>query len=543
MSRNPIAGTSPTDVTAAARALSRHIDRRGAHRRDALRARISTVIDTLGGAVPVDAPTAQLLARLNRVLAEPTGATIWLALAVLGGRLPSRATVLSILRQARLDGPLVALGPVLRAARPGWPAERGPWREITVVTDRVLVDVHHTSQTDFATGIQRVARQVTQRWYRDHRPMLIGWTRFHDSLRELSPNQADRALYGADHPPGPGAWSTALIVPWQCTYVLPELLAEPIRAQALHAMLEFSRCRSAMIGFDCVPLTSAETTAEGMSGGFSMMLAAIAHADRVATISAGAANEYLGWRDMLAGTGLTGPDIRAVSLPVEAAEPTAEALVEARELLVSGALPMVLVVGSHEPRKNHLAVLQAAELLWRDGHEFSIVFVGGNGWRGEQFTDAVGALTAAGRPVQLITALSDDLLWAAYRLARCMVFPSLNEGFGLPVAEALSIGTPVITSGFGSMAEIAAEGGALLVDPRNDADLAEAMRILVFDQSVHDRLRQEAAMRSTRTWEQYATETWSYLVEGDYLVEDRPVAGPDAANPGVTEQITAIGVQ
>jgi glycosyltransferase involved in cell wall biosynthesis len=512
--------------------LALHVDRRGGHRRKALRARITTVIETLGATVPDHAKTAALLTQLEDVLAKPTGDTIWLSLAVLGGELPTHAQVLEALRRARLDGPLVALGSVLRAIRPGWPAERGPWREVTVVTDRVLVDLHHTSQTDFATGIQRVARQVSQRWTRDHNPTLIGWTRYHNSLRELSPNQRDRALHGGDHVPGPPAWNTGLIVPWHCTYVLPELLAEPIRAQALQAMLEFSGCSGAMIGFDCVPLTSAETTVAGMSVGFSRLLTALAHGRRIAAISEGAANEYRGWRAMLAGTGLTGPDIAAISLPVEADEPTDDALERAADQLVSGTLPLVLVVGSHEPRKNHLAVLQAAELLWRDGVAFSIAFVGGHGWRGEQFAAAVTELSARGRPIQLITALPDDLLWAAYRLARCVVFPSLNEGFGLPVAEALGSGTPVITSDFGSMKEIAAEGGALLVNPRDDADLARAMRILICDDDVHAQLSKEAAMRSTRTWDQYAAETWTYLVEGQPGVDalDHPAGLPSGRN-------------
>jgi glycosyltransferase involved in cell wall biosynthesis len=527
-------------------ALAWHIDRRGPHRRVALRARIGTVVDTLGGPGSAkhaaDEPTAQLLGRLERTLAHPTGESIWLSLAVIGGVLPTRSVVLATLRRARLDGALAALSGVLRAPRPGWPAERGPWREVKVVTGRVLVDLHHTAQTDFATGIQRVARQAAQRWARDHDVTLIGWTRFHTSLRELSPNQAHRALFGngpaqIGHeaplilPPtvGPGGGPTR-IVPWRCTYVLPELLAEPIRAQALQAMLEFSGGTGSMIGFDCVPLTSAETTAEGMSGGFALMLAAIAQGQRIAAISGGAANEYRGWRDMLAGTGLIGPQIEAVSLPVEADEPTPDALIRARDLIVSGALPLVLVVGSHEPRKNHLAILHAAELLWREGIAFSLAFVGGNGWHGERFVQAVDDLAELGRPVQMITALPDDLLWAAYRLARCVVFPSLNEGFGLPVAEALATGTPVITSAFGSMAEIAAEGGTLLVNPRDDADLTRAMRILICDDDVHARLSQEAAMRSTRTWEQYAADTWEYLVDG---LAPAPPLDPAAADQTV----------
>jgi glycosyltransferase involved in cell wall biosynthesis len=320
--------------------------------------------------------------------------------------------------------------------------------------------------------------------------------------------------------------------------VLPELLAEPIRAQALQAMLEFSGGTGSMIGFDCVPLTSAETTAEGMSGGFSLMLAAMANGQRIAAISGGAANEYLGWRDMLAGAGLSGPQIAAISLPVEADEPTPDALRRARDLIVSGALPLVLVVGSHEPRKNHLAILQAAQLLWREGVAFSLVFVGGNGWHSEQFVATVNDLAALGRPVQLITALPDDLLWAAYRLARCVVFPSLNEGFGLPVAEALATGTPVITSAFGSMQEIAAEGGTLLVNPRDDADLTQAMRILICDDDVHARLSKEAAMRSTRTWEQYAAQTWDYLVEG--LAATPSLGTAAAADAGQKPSIGAV---
>jgi glycosyltransferase involved in cell wall biosynthesis len=109
--------------------------------------------------------------------------------------------------------------------------------------------------------------------------------------------------------------------------------------------------------------------------------------------------------------------------------------------------------------------------------------------------------------------MSDTMLWAAYRLARCMVFPSLNEGFGLPVAEALSCGTPVVTSDYGSMAEIAADAGALLVDPRDDHSIAAGMRTLLTDDEVHRRLAAAARARPRRTWEHYASDVWSALVD------------------------------
>jgi glycosyltransferase involved in cell wall biosynthesis len=97
-------------------------------------------------------------------------------------------------------------------------------------------------------------------------------------------------------------------------------------------------------------------------------------------------------------------------------------------------------------------------------------------------------------------------------VARCTVFPSLNEGFGLPVAESLACGTPVVTSDFGSMAEIAADGGALLANPREDHSIAAALRTLLVDDAEHARLSQEARQRPTSSWDDYAARVWSTLV-------------------------------
>jgi len=199
------------------------------------------------------------------------------------------------------------------------------------------------------------------------------------------------------------------------------------------------------------------------------------------------------------------------------------AIAQARDLLLSGELPMVLCVGSHEPRKNHLAVLHAAELLWREGQRFSLIFIGGNGWHGEQFEARLAELQAGGRPVEAIRALSEERLWAAYRLAHCVLFPSLNEGFGLPVAESLASGTPVITSGFGSMLEIASQGGALLIDPSDDHDLRDALRTLLTDTNTYDRLKREATLHGVRTWDDYAAEVWAFLVEGTHPATDAPL--------------------
>jgi glycosyltransferase involved in cell wall biosynthesis len=295
------------------------------------------------------------------------------------------------------------------------------------------------------------------------------------------------------------------------TYLLPELSPQRPRNERIAALAQFARCRTGVIGFDCVPITSAETTALGVSEAFATNLSAVRHMDTVSTISAAAGTEYGGWRTMLASRGQKGPEISVNLLPSEVPASSAEDLDTARDRLTIAGLPMVLCVGSHEPRKNHLAVLHAAELLWRDGVRFSLVFVGGRSWNDERFTNELAIAQASNRPVDSVKTMTDQMLWAAYRIARCLVFPSLNEGFGLPVAEALACGTPVVTSGYGSMAEIAADGGALQVDPRDDHDIAAKLRTMLTDDPVHQRLAGEARSRPARTWEQYANEVWSAL--------------------------------
>jgi glycosyltransferase involved in cell wall biosynthesis len=76
------------------------------------------------------------------------------------------------------------------------------------------------------------------------------------------------------------------------------------------------------------------------------------------------------------------------------------------------------------------------------------------------------------------------------------------------------VGTPVITTDYGSQAEIAADGGCLLVDPRDDDSIADAMRRLVTDRDLRERLAEEARNRPVRTWDDYAAQTWAFLVDG-----------------------------
>jgi glycosyltransferase involved in cell wall biosynthesis len=478
--------------------------------------RLSTLLTALDW--PVSAADLQRLAEATEdALAEADASKLWLALAVLTGRLPHDDDVVAAVRRLQLDGPGAALAPAIVSVTSLLSPGRYRPARVEVVRRAVLVDLQHTSATLLATGIQRVARQVAARWDCDHEIVLVGWSgddtalcRLDDATRRRSlgehlPDQAPKEYHRRHQ-------ATTVVVPWECTYILPELATEEARTARMLAMARRSGNRTCTVGFDCVPLTTAETADEPMGGAFARLLAAMRHMDTVAAISEAAAVEYRGWREMLASVALEGPSIEVVVLPTEGNQASATADAAARDRLAVGRLPLVLCVGSHEPRKNHLAVLHAADLLWRRGLRFCLVFVGGNAWKSERFRARLGALQAQGRFVDSVSTLDDDMLWAAYRLAHVVMFPSLNEGFGLPIAEALSCGTPVITSRYGAMAEVAAAGGALLVDPRDDHDLADALGRVLQDRDLHATLAAEARRRPRRTWDDYAAELWQLFV-------------------------------
>jgi glycosyltransferase involved in cell wall biosynthesis len=437
---------------------------------------------------------------------------LWLAHAVLVGRLPTDEDMNDALVRARMHGTWAALAPAIASL-----TGTNLLPEVEVLRGTVTCDVHSTAQSTYLSGIQRVVRETASRWHGTKDVTFLAWTSSRAMLREL--NEAERWRLFGDHGDHGDQQerSPRLVVPFECTHLCLEIIHPDFSGRVL-ALAQHSRNEVAVLGYDCIPITSSATVTPGMSSSFARSLAAFRPAARVAMISSAAAEEFRGVMDMGAGRRDASPEVAAIPLPVEAHEPSAQDLAEAAAGLRMPGLPMVLVVGSHEPRKNHLAVLHAAEVLWREGVMFKLVLVGAGSWNADEYDRVVAELLAAGRPVQSIRALPDRLLWAAYRLAHCTLFPSLNEGFGLPVAESLAAGTPVVTSNFGSMRDIVAPGGAprggLLVDPRDDDSLITALRTILTDDEVHQRLVAETALHPRRTWDDYAEEVWSYLVDG-----------------------------
>lgn len=147
----------------------------------------------------------------------------------------------------------------------------------------------------------------------------------------------------------------------------------------------------------------------------------------------------------------------------------------------------ILFAGTIEPRKNIIRLVQAFERIHRH-HPVDLVLAGGKGWLYEA-TLRVLRESEARKRMHRVGYVTDRELASLYRHAACFVYPSLYEGFGFPVLEAMASGTPVITSNTSSMKELSGDA-AVLVNPNNVDELAQALEYLLTDDAQRRALRE-----------------------------------------------------
>lgn len=167
--------------------------------------------------------------------------------------------------------------------------------------------------------------------------------------------------------------------------------------------------------------------------------------------------------------------------------------------------PKILCVGTLEARKNHLTLLAAAEILWRErGLKFELELIGRTTREcGPRVLAEVERLRDAGWPVAWRRHVDNETLLAAYDECAFTVFPSLMEGFGLPIMESLRCGKPCVSGANGALGELAVGGGCLTVDQTDAKAIAEAMRRLLEEESLFRRLSEEARARQFKNWPGY----------------------------------------
>ncbi len=180
----------------------------------------------------------------------------------------------------------------------------------------------------------------------------------------------------------------------------------------------------------------------------------------------------------------------------------------------------VIYAGSIHPRKNVARLIRAFASA-RQEHAFPhhLILVGGLGWHFEDVLAAMREVNAASgaEVLRSLGRVPEADLAPLIAGADCLAYPSLDEGFGLPVVEAMACGTPALTSDGSALREVAGDA-ALLVDPRDEASIAAGLARLLSDESLRVALREAGLARAARL-------SWGAVAEA-VLAVYRQVARP-----------------
>lgn len=179
------------------------------------------------------------------------------------------------------------------------------------------------------------------------------------------------------------------------------------------------------------------------------------------------------------------------------------ALMTTRRRYIIPDTPYVLSVGTVQPRKNYSRLIQALATIRSRGCDVDLVIAGGKGWLEDEIYQTVEN-SGIKDHIHFIGFVDENDLPSLYQGAICLAFPSLYEGFGLPVLEAMASRIPVVTSNVSSLPEVAGDA-AILVNPYDVEELAEALWNVIYDGELRKSLINKGLMRARQfTWEKSA---------------------------------------
>jgi len=166
----------------------------------------------------------------------------------------------------------------------------------------------------------------------------------------------------------------------------------------------------------------------------------------------------------------------------------------------------ILFVGALQPRKNISGLITVFEELKRTEPTVHLVIVGGGEWKAAPILTRIES-SRIRDSIHLLRRVPRDDLAALYSMAAAFVLPSFSEGFGMPVLEAMAVGTPVVTSNTSALPEVAGDA-ALLINPKDPLAIAQALLRVLRDDALRENLIAKGRMRASHfTWDRAAEQT------------------------------------
>ncbi|HTZ20560.1 MAG TPA: glycosyltransferase [Opitutaceae bacterium] len=393
------------------------------------------------------------------------------------------------------------------------------------MTAPLLLDLTHTCHSQAHTGIQRVARSLYTALAARGAAQPVTWDLHARAWRSLEAWEIANLANVTAGSKRSARWplaarlrgllrrrlsrTSAFRSPLSNSGLLElEIPTVPVAA-ALPALFAQTRGPCAALFYDALALQFPEFAPPKTVARFPAYLQELSRFDGIAAISADSRDvllsywTWLGLRDT--------PPVEAIPLGIDL---PSVASVDSNPLgcipskpATPAALPTVLCVCTLEGRKNHLVLLAACEQLWTRGVRFELRLIGmAQAETGRTALARVRALQAAGWPLRYDGPVDDTAVTTAYRECLFTVYPSLLEGFGMPVLESLALGKPCICSAHGPVGESARGGGCLALDDINPATLAAAIERLLAAPAELAALATAASARQLKSWGAYTDE-------------------------------------
>lgn len=383
----------------------------------------------------------------------------------------------------------------------------------------LLLDLTHTSHTPARTGIQRVARALQQSF--QGRALPVTRDPFVGAWRSLEPWELANLAISQGGEKRKAKWPASAKWRGRIRRILgrtrahalrgefegliePELFGPPVARDLPKLFAHVTGPRLALF-LDAIPLRYPELTPPGTVARFPGYMQELLMFDGIAAISEESRDSLLGYWGWLGARNT--PPVVAIPLGVDPVKTNGPAnpTVQAKE-------PSVLCVGTLEGRKNHLTLLNACEQLWSTGAHFQLRIIGHvNAETGGTALARLRELQAAGRPLRFDGPATDEEIGRAYEECSFTIYPSIAEGFGLPVIESLARGKPCICSGRGALGEISQAGGCVALPALDVASIASGMSRLLRDPADLRMLETAARRRTFKSWAGYAGELSAWM--------------------------------
>ena len=368
---------------------------------------------------------------------------------------------------------------------------------------RVYYWIDHTSTYPGNSGIQRVTRGLARALIEAGLELIpVRWS---EQLREIAPATDEALVHLAKwNGPSPSTWAPwKPVEPTSAAWLLVPELTHYLHETGPQDIQRFCRTaglRCAWVFHDSIPWKLRDLYPPEAAEAHRRYMLALAGAEKVLATSRLTRSDLLSFLSAApVRCGRIEDDISVCTLP---AELVGQPRVLAPKLTREGPTMRVLCVGTVEPRKNHLVLLQAYRLARQSCSvpiELTLVGASPIPDLAHQVQRLVDDLPAC----SWVRNADDAHLRRLYQECDFTVYPSFEEGFGLPILESLWNGRPCICANFGAMAEAAEDGGCLTVDVRESSQLAAALEQLAQDDDGRFRLAQQAIARRFRTWQDY----------------------------------------